>query len=460
MDNIIKNAVDIFLSLDKDKVLRVVTHNDTDGLTSGAIISKALIRENIRFVINSVKQLDETTLKNLSNEVYDVFIFTDLGSGYLRLIKKYFSDKKVFILDHHEIDDFNTDDFDNCIIHVNPKLVNEDDYNYSSGAGIVYLFVKCLNNENVDLSYLALIGALGDLQDLNKGINRIILEDAIKSKKIEIKKGLKLFGYQSRAIHKILQYSSEPYIPGVSGNEINAINFLNELGISIMDKNNSYRKLTDLSKDEMQKLVAGIIIKRIGVEKEPEDVIGDLYLLNEEEDDSFIKDIKEFSTVLNCCGKLDAFSVGVGLCFGNRNIKNKAEALLRDYRLELIRALNYFYENKENFIKGDNFIIVNTKDKINDNIIGTLLTILSKNDEFKGIILIGMAYRGEDIKISARVSGNSDIDLRELLISIASDYGIVGGHKMACGGLINRDKEELFLNRAFDVLSNMQIMQR
>ena len=316
-----------------------------------------------------------------------------------------------------------------------------------------------MNKRNVDLSYLALIGAIGDLQCLNKGLNSIILQDAINSGKIEIKKGLKLFGYQSRAIHKVLQYSSDPFIPGVSGQEDGAVNFLNELGIDI-NNGKHYRKLTDLDKEEMQRLIAGIIMKRMGIEKDPDDVIGDLYLLKDEEDDSIIKDAREFSTVLNCCGRMDAFSIGVGLCFGNKNIRSKAEELLKSYRIEIINALNYYYDNINDFPKSDCYIIINAKDNIRDTIIGTLMTILSKNNNLGNMVLIGMAYREDSIKISARISGKVDIDLREVLMQIAPDYGTLGGHKQACGGLIKRDEEKLFIDRATKVLNSMEMAQR
>ena len=76
------------------------------------------------------------------------------------------------------------------------------------------------------------------------------------------------------------------------------------------------------------------------------------------------------------------------------------------------------------------------------------------------MVLIGMAYREDSIKISARISGKVDIDLREVLMQIAPDYGTLGGHKQACGGLIKRDEEKLFIDRATKVLNSMEMAQR
>ena len=86
------------------QVIRVISHLDTDGITSAAIISKALKRENKNFCLSVVKQLSEEELVELKKEPYDYFIFTDLGSGQLKNIIEYLPNKKILILDHHEYD--------------------------------------------------------------------------------------------------------------------------------------------------------------------------------------------------------------------------------------------------------------------------------------------------------------------------------------------------------------------
>src|SRR3989344_7374979 len=100
MQELIKNAIKEFKSL-KDGVIRVISHLDSDGLTSASIILKVLKREKKKFVLSIVKQLNENILKELSLENYKVIIFTDLGSGYIKLINQYLNDKKIFIFDHH-----------------------------------------------------------------------------------------------------------------------------------------------------------------------------------------------------------------------------------------------------------------------------------------------------------------------------------------------------------------------
>ncbi len=448
MQDLIKNAIEKFKKLD-DKVIRVISHLDSDGLTSASIMLQTLKRENKKFVLSIVKQLNESVLKELNNEPYNIIIFTDLGSGYIKLINKHLN-KKIFIFDHHVPDDIN--DYEN-IIHVNPHL-SKDYEDEISGSGVTYLFSKTLNKENKDLAYLAVIGSIGDMQKLNKEI----LDDAISENKIEVRRGLKMFGSQTKPLHKILQFSTDPFIPGVTGSEEGALNFLLDLGINPKDEN-KFRKLGNLSEEELKKLTTGIILKRLGSEKNPEDVFADIYLLKDEDEESFTKDAREFSTLLNCCGRLNKPSVGIGVCLGNKILKEKANELMKDYKLELIKGLNWFYNNKDKMTKGNNFIIINSQDNIKDTLIGTVTSIISKSNVYRdNTILIAMAYTlDNNVKVSMRIcNGNNsenEIDLREILKEITKDEWETGGHKSACGCLFPIEREKDFIDRAIEILN-------
>ncbi len=453
MQDLVRNAVEKFNLLD-DKPIRIISHLDCDGITSASIIAETLKREKKKFILNIVKQLNEEILKNLNMEPYSTFIFTDLGSGYIKLISKYLKNKKIFIFDHHVPDDLSA--YEN-IIHVNPHLTSLDDASAQiCGAGITYLFSKLLNEKNQDLSYIALIGSIGDIQVFN-GLNREILEDAVNKNKIEVRRGLKMFGAQTKPLHKILQFSTEPFIPGVTGSEEGAINFLIDLGINVKD-NGRFKRLVNLTEEELKKLATGIILKRLGSEKNPADIFTDIYLLKEEEEESFTKDAREFSTLLNCCGRLGKPSIGIGVCLGNKNLREKANELMKEYKIELINSLNWFYDNKDRLIKGDYFIIINAENKIRDTLIGTIASIVSRSNLYKkGTILISMAYTPDNnIKVSMRLCNETSedkTDLRTILKEITKDEWETGGHRHACGCLIPLDKEKEFISRSLEVLN-------
>ena len=440
MNNLIKNFVNEFRDIKEP--IKVVSHLDADGLTSAAILSKTLKRNNNEFSLSIVRQLDESRIKELSLEDYNYFLFVDLGSGFLGLLKKYLGDRKIFILDHHV-----PEDVENNFVHVNPHLLGFESDSVS-GAGLAYLFSKELDEKNINLAYISVIGGAGDYINFNNGFSNQILKDAVISGEIEIKRGLKMFGSQTRYLHKLLEYSTDPYIPGVTGSEEGTINFLSELSIEFKGEN-GFRKLNDLSEDEMKKLITGVILKRVGSEENPEDVLGDIYLLKE----GNIRDVREYATLLNACGRLRKYSLGIGTFMGNPLLNEKAMELLKNYKKEIVKALDWFHKNKDGFVKGDGFIIINAEDNIMDSMIGTLCgMVCSSNICGREGVIVGMAYTVEgDIKVSMRTNGN--VDLREIIKNIAEG----GGHSNACGAFIKREDEQDFINKMKEALTKVLV---
>ena len=201
----------------------------------------------------------------------------------------------------------------------------------------------------------------------------------------------------------------------------------------------------------MKDLIAGVIIKRFGSEEDPEDVIGNIYLLKDEDEESYTKDAKEFATLLNACGRLKNFSVGIGVLLGNIELKKEANDIMKEYKSELIKAMNWFYSNKDRFEKGGNYMIINAHDSIKDSLIGTLSGMILANSGKRGFIIVGMAETHEgEIKVSLRT--NSDkIDLREIINKIADG----GGHSKACGAYVKKENEDEFIRKIKEELNNL-----
>jgi len=136
-------------------------HYDADGITAAGIIAKSLRRQNANFHLKLVKQMDQEIVDTLSDSIYDAIILGDVGSGYLDLLKNIGKSKRIFILDHHQIDG----DVNEEITQVNPHLFGIDGGKEISGAGVTYFVAKSLDKKNIDLSPLAVVGAVADMQD-------------------------------------------------------------------------------------------------------------------------------------------------------------------------------------------------------------------------------------------------------------------------------------------------------
>ncbi len=431
----VDNVVDSFKKEIENKKIRIISHFDTDGITSAAILTKMLKRMDKSFSVRIVKGLDENIIKEelLSHE-NDIIIFSDLASGSL----DYFQELKtpIFILDHHEIDKTKL----NSNIHIiNPHLTNSPENNDCTGAGICYLFAKKINPINIDLSKIAIIGLIGDRHEENLSkINQQIINDCSD---LELRKGLTLYP-ATRPLRRTLEYCTSPYIPGVTGNSAGVYELLRDSGI------NSDKSLLDLTQEEMSKLVTSILIRCAG-NAQAESILGNIFILkffNTKED------VREISTLINACSRLGYHDIALSYCLENTKAKEKALDIYTEYKQELVSGLK-IAENMEK-IKGEKFVILNAQDRINDAIIGTICSMLSSSPSYKeGTILIGMAYNEDKIKVSARIAGRNGRNLKELMEKTIIEFKVenpestaeVGGHQLAAGCVIEKIKENSFI---------------
>lgn len=434
--------------LESSDIVRIISHHDTDGICAASIICKMLLRKNKKFHLSLIKQLEKEKIDEIEKENYSFIIFTDMGSGQIEDLLK-FVGKKILILDHHQLKE--NIESEN-IIHINPHLSGIDGSKEISGAGVAYLFAVAMDKKNFDLIHLAIVGALGDRQEENDkfhGVNEMILNEAVRSNVIEIKRGLRIFGRVSRPIHIALQYCTNPFIPGVSGNESGAVRFLSDIGIKIKDENGEWRKISDLSEEEERKLITSIIMRRLESSEKPEDVLGNVYLIKNMED--LLADAHEFSSLLNACGRTNSQSIGVMLCIGSDgNALETAKEIMQQYKIKILNALNWILDNLNNneriVITEKCFYIIGKKE-IDDNIIGTICSIIleSKTITTKDII-VGFADRTNSTKVSIR-SRNKNINIGKIIDLIAKKLNFEGGgHKQAGGARIDLNNEKEFIN--------------
>ncbi len=453
----VKSAAEQFKSIPKTETIRIISHLDADGISAAAILIKAIQRSNRKYLVSIVHQLNKQIIDKLKQEDYKYYVFTDLGSGQLDSLKE-MSDRQILVLDHHKPVDVEAGN----IMHINPHIFGIDGSKDISGAGVVYFFSTALDEQNKDMSHIAIVGAIGDNQEDN-GFSELtseIVADAEKLDLINVNKGLKLFGIQTRPLHKALEYCTDPYIPDVSNSESGVIQFLNELKIPARE-DKGFRKVIDLSQDEMQRLIAGIIMKRKN-EENPEDVLGNIYTLPNERLGHSLRDAKEFSTLLNATGRLNRASLGISVCLGNEKAKSKANALSKEYKKEIVNAMNWFRDNadEESVVRGKNFVIINTGDNILPTMVGTLASIVSKGNKFnEGTFILSLGQLGDGYtKVSLRVVGDKKdyADLKSVVKSIAEGLqeSEVGGHTYAAGAMIRTQDEEVFINKAKQVFES------
>ncbi len=454
MKELLRRARDIAELLRKKDEVKVVTHVDADGITSGAIALESLRRMGVETDITFVKNLDANVLDDIADE--NVFVwFTDLGSGALDLIIE--KDVECVITDHHVP----------ARCHYRYQL-NPHDFGYDgtyelSGATTTYLVAKNLGF-NYDLVSIAIVGAVGDLQDSREGrllgLNRKILEEAVQGRFVEVVRDLRLFGKQTRPVYKMLEYTFDPYLPGISGNEKGAVEFLESLGIPLKD-GDLWRRWIDLTPEEKRTIVSELVkvcieagmpinlIKRL---------VGETYILLREEEGTELRDAMEFSTLLNATARYGHCDIGLRVCLGDRGEAfRRARSLLRNHRRNLSEGLRLVDEI--GIVELENIQFFHAGNGILDTIVGIVAGMcFCKANLNKPIV--AFAYSDEGVKVSARATQRlveRGVHLAKA-IKVAAERvgGQGGGHSIAAGATIPRGAEEEFL-RELDRIIGEQI---
>ena len=420
----IEDVAKRFLEKIKDSEIQVISHFDTDGITSATIMAQTLKKLEKSFALKIVKNLDEEVIRKQSKN--KVTVFLDLASNSIHHIIEH-NLNNVFIIDHHQIIQNIPDE----ISIINPELHEKQKI---SSSGLTYLFCRQLDKDAKDLAKLAILGMIGDMMEKEIGkLNNEILEDG----NIQRKRGLLVYP-ATRPLNRVLELSSNPYIPGVTGNISGVLELLREVGLTPV--NGTYKSLIELDDDEMSRLVTGVLLRN--PKTKSESIIGDIFLLKIF---NKLEDAREISAKINACSRSDESDTAIQLCMELPKASKKAEAIHAKYKQEMVSSLKFALESKK--IEGRGFVILNAEDNIRDTMIGTIASIISNSNLYEeGTVIVTLAHDKERIKVSARNVGKTGRNVREILQNVITPIGgEAGGHEFAAGCNILKKNEKRFL---------------
>lgn len=421
LTNLINKASEKIKS--SDSLIQIVSHLDADGVCSASLIASMLMELGKTFQITIVKGIKPEIIEILKKRDPKLVIFADIGSGRLDILKELKCD--VIIVDHHEIEGPVSEN----MIHINPLNFDLE----FSGSGTTYLLVKEVLQHN-SLAPLAIVGTLGDT---NYAVDSKIFETPL----IEIEAGLNLFGRFSRPLYKALEFS------GLLGMEeqSKALQFLSEIEIKPQE-NGEWRTLNDLTTEEKRKLADAIVKESLKNENFKKELIfGNTLTLKQFPDE--LKDAKEFATILNATANMNEPAIGIALCLGSKKALDYARGIVKGYRKLIGNYLRWIEENPQCFKQKEFATYILAGSAINENIIGTIISMLFKPSEKT---IIGFANAEDGIKVSAR---SKDVDIREVILEAAKACdGSGGGHKQAAGATIPSGSEEKFIETCENLL--------
>ena len=121
--------------------IRLISHNDADGISAAGIMCNALYRQGILFHTTIVSQFDASTIDMIKRTSSGKLILCDMGSQS-ELASKL---KHAIIIDHHKP----TEKHEH--LHFNPHLVGIDGSSELSASGGAYMVARHMG-DNFDLS--------------------------------------------------------------------------------------------------------------------------------------------------------------------------------------------------------------------------------------------------------------------------------------------------------------------
>ncbi|MEZ3142520.1 DHH family phosphoesterase [Halobaculum sp. MBLA0143] len=464
-----------------DEVL-VCSHIDADGLTSAAVASLALRRAGITFETAFFDQLDETAVAQVAATEYDTVLFTDFGSGQLTAVAE--AERRgaftPVIADHHQPADAETE------FHLNPLLFGIDGAAELSGAGAAYVLARALEEagdtpaatdggtavadagaagdtpDNRDLAKLAVVGAVGDMQDSGDGLagaNRRIVAEGVAAGVLSEETDLTIYGRQTRPLPKLLEYAGDVQIPGISDDQAGAVEFLQETGIDLK-ADGDWRRWADLDGEERQTVASALVRRAVssGVPADRvESLIGTTYVLTDETPGTELRDVSEFSTLLNATARYDRADVGLAVCLGDRGAAlERARTLLQQHRRNLSEGVDLI--QTEGTERADNLQWFDAGTRIRETIVGIVAGMAVGSDGIpRSVPILAFAEtEGGDLKVSARATGRlvaRGLDLSTVMSEAAAAVdGEGGGHDVAAGATIPGDERETFLDRADEIV--------
>jgi single-stranded-DNA-specific exonuclease len=170
-----------------EKSVQVFHHNDSDGLTSGAILSCAFERQGYEVRRFCLEKPYPAVLRKVFEQTGKTIIFADFAGRIAPLLSDLNQGRNlVLILDHH-VAEASTDA---RVINLDPDLFGLKGDRDISASTTCYLFARCMDAANRDLAPIATVGAVGDGFFVDGKLvdqNREAALDAVRQGQVEIR---------------------------------------------------------------------------------------------------------------------------------------------------------------------------------------------------------------------------------------------------------------------------------
>jgi|YelNatPaOPRAMG01_1025707.scaffolds.fasta_scaffold26026_5 RecJ-like exonuclease len=436
----------------KEKVsIIVLGHVDADGMASVGLMARALAANGAIFTARAVPDVNLRMLHEMASEGFDFHVFCEVGSGHLKDIEAALGGKYMLI-DHHQL----TEEERESPNVFNVNAFGVDGSRELSGAGATYMLARNMVDDAKPMSWLSVVGALGDRQDRGSkhtliGMNEQLAAEAISSGYLDISEDLLLFGRSVRPLHESIAMTFDPYIQGLTGNKDACLAALTSAGLLIKDSSR-WRVAAELTPDEKEKLLATLspYLDISGADSSA--VWGTTYLLKREDERSYLRDARDFASLLDATGRMGKAGLGIAICLGDRGaMLTDAERTLLEYRNAIMRHLRVLLSDEERISQDGQMVQLVGDGIVQENMTGAVSNALSGMPQLRGkMILLRTITKSGEIKFSIRkgLGSQSKVNLGQVMLQSAAFVGgNGGGHDSAAGARIPAVKADIFYEK-------------
>lgn len=182
-----QNAIEEVRQWPKHEV-HIFHHNDSDGLSSGAILTRTFERAGYKINRFCLEKPYPALLQKIYAQKGEIIIFADFAGRIAPMLSELNQGRNLtLILDHHVA----AAATDPRVHNLDPDLFGLKGDRDIAGATTCYLFARAWDPANADLAVIAAIGAVGDeffVDGCLVSENRDVTLEAVAQGKMEIQK--------------------------------------------------------------------------------------------------------------------------------------------------------------------------------------------------------------------------------------------------------------------------------
>jgi len=170
------------------KQVQIFHHNDSDGLSSGSILTRTFERQGYEVRRFCLEKPYPALLKKIFDQKGGLIVFADFAGRIAPMISDINRGRNlVLILDHHKAKPAT----DPMVHNLDPELFGLKGDRDITASTTCYLFACTLDPANQDMAYIATIGAVGDrffVEGCLAGQNREVALETERQGLLEIRK--------------------------------------------------------------------------------------------------------------------------------------------------------------------------------------------------------------------------------------------------------------------------------